>query len=134
MCCNRHRCGQITVGGSNVNNRTKNLEEDRLLIRRLQTMASEMDDEDMIADDPRAHGISIDAAALEGHKEGSIISHIRSRRSAWTADQLAALFEMSSKTIYKMAASGRIPSFRIGGVVRFDPGATADWLEARCLN
>jgi excisionase family DNA binding protein len=117
-----------------VNNRTKTLEEDRLLIRRLQTMASQMDDEDMIEDDSLTDGISIDAAALEAHKEGSIISQIRSRRSAWTADQLATLFEMSSKTIYKMAAKGRIPSIRIGGVVRFDPRATADWLEAKSLN
>ena len=97
-------------------------------------MASEMNDEGADDDEQFLEGISIHAGAAEGFKEGSIISHIRSRRSFWTADELGTLFAMSSKTIYKMAATGRIPSFRIGGTVRFDPSAMAEWLEARSHN
>jgi excisionase family DNA binding protein len=115
-----------------MDNKIESLDEDKFLIGCVQAMASEIDDENIIENDPLTEGMlvgDIEAAALEGDKEGSIISHIRSRRSAWTADELASLFEISSKTIYKMAATGRIPSFRIGGTVRFDPHATAEWLE-----
>jgi excisionase family DNA binding protein len=71
------------------------------------------------------------AAALEADVEGNLVSHIRGRRSAWTADTLAELLGMSAKSIYKMANEGRIPSYRIGGAVRFDPQITADWLETK---
>ena len=73
----------------------------------------------------------ISAAALEGDREGNIVSYIRCRRSAWTADELGELLSLSRKHIYKMAKAGRMPSYRVGGAIRFDPRATADWLEAK---
>ena len=52
-------------------------------------------------------------------------------KGAITAEPLARLLGMSRITIYKLAKAGRIPSFRIGSAVRFDPSAVARWLEAR---
>ena len=63
----------------------------------------------------------------------TLVSHIRSRRRAWTAAELADVLSMSAKHILKMAKEQRIPSYRIGGSVRFDPSATADWLERRSV-
>jgi excisionase family DNA binding protein len=42
---------------------------------------------------------------------------------ALTADDLANLLSVSRITIFKQAKAGRIPSFRIGTCVRFDPKA-----------
>jgi len=52
-----------------------------------------------------------------------------------TVSSLAASAVIASKTtpqhIYKMAASGSIPSFRISGSVRFDPDEVAAWLKEK---
>lgn len=60
-----------------------------------------------------------------------LASRIEAKNSAWTAEDLADLLEVSPKTLYKMANSGRIPVIRIVGMIRFDPVLTADWLRAR---
>ena len=65
--------------------------------------------------------------------EGDLILHIRSRRKAWTADELAEVLSISRKHILRMAKAQRMPSYRIGGSVRFDPSATATWLESRSV-
>jgi excisionase family DNA binding protein len=49
--------------------------------------------------------------------------------NALTAEDLSKLLSMSKVTIFKQAAAGRIPSFRIGTCVRFDPRAVANWLR-----
>ena len=48
---------------------------------------------------------------------------------AITASELAKLLAVSKVTIFKQAAAGRIPSFRVGTCVRFDPKAVANWLR-----
>jgi excisionase family DNA binding protein len=48
---------------------------------------------------------------------------------ALTADELARVLSVSRITIFKQAKAGRIPSFRIGTCVRFDPRAIAEWLR-----
>jgi len=60
-----------------------------------------------------------------------LASRIEARKSAWTVEDLALLLEMSPKTLYKMAKSERIPALRIGGMLRFDPKLTAEWLRAK---
>ena len=65
--------------------------------------------------------------------ERGIIAEIRARRRAWKADELAELLGLSRKHILKMAKEQRMPSYRIGGAVRFDPSATADWLDSRSI-
>jgi excisionase family DNA binding protein len=50
---------------------------------------------------------------------------------ALTADDLATILAASRITIFKHAKAGRIPSFRIGTRVRFDPRAVARWLRSQ---
>ena len=50
---------------------------------------------------------------------------------ALTAKQLAAVLAVSKIVIYKLAKAGRLPSFRIGTCVRFDPKAVANWLRGQ---
>ena len=50
---------------------------------------------------------------------------------ALTAKQLAAVLAVSRIVIYRLAKAGRIPSFKVGTCVRFDPKAVAAWLRAR---
>jgi excisionase family DNA binding protein len=58
----------------------------------------------------------------------SIASRIRGIRYAMTADELAEMLHMSRITILRRAKRGKIPSFRIGSAVRFDPAAISKWL------
>jgi excisionase family DNA binding protein len=60
-----------------------------------------------------------------------IADQIEKTGHALTAEDLAKLLSVSKVTIFKHAAAGRIPSFRVGTCVRFDPRAVADWL--RCM-
>jgi excisionase family DNA binding protein len=48
---------------------------------------------------------------------------------ALTAAELAQLLAVSRITLFKLAKAGRIPAFRIGTCVRFDPRAVANWLR-----
>lgn len=50
----------------------------------------------------------------------SLASRIKDIRHALRADELAELLQMSRR--------GTIPSFRVGGSVRFDPAAISKWL------
>lgn len=48
---------------------------------------------------------------------------------ALTAAELARWLAVSPISIYKLSKAGRIPCFRIGTCVRFDPRAVATWLR-----
>lgn len=61
----------------------------------------------------------------------SVIDIVRNSGRLWEADQLSDILAISRKHIYKLAKSGRIPCLRMGGAIRFDPEATAQWLEKR---
>jgi excisionase family DNA binding protein len=61
----------------------------------------------------------------------SIADQIVKFAHALTAEDLAKFLSGSRITIFKQAAAGRIPSFRIGTCVRFDPKAVATWLRAQ---
>jgi len=60
----------------------------------------------------------------------SIADQIEKIGRALTAEELAKFLSVSRITIFKQAASGRIPSFRVGTCVRFDPRAVAQWLRS----
>jgi excisionase family DNA binding protein len=66
----------------------------------------------------------------DDYKLRSIASVLRNKHhgQALTAKQLSPYLGLSPITILRRARSGRIPSFRIGGAVRFDPGAISKWL------
>jgi excisionase family DNA binding protein len=59
----------------------------------------------------------------------SLADRVESTDHALTADELARLLSVARVTIFKLAKAGRIPSFRIGTCVRFDPHAVARWLR-----
>lgn len=63
----------------------------------------------------------------------SISRQIRSCPTALTVDDVAEFLNLAPKTIYTMSASGRIPSIKIGSVLRFDPATLASWIDARTL-
>ena len=63
----------------------------------------------------------------------SVVESIRSRQTAMGAEDLAGILGLSRKHILKLAKAQRMPSYRLGGAVRFDPGRIADWLESRSV-
>jgi excisionase family DNA binding protein len=60
-----------------------------------------------------------------------LVERLEASRSALRARDLAEMFGVTQQHIYKMAALGVIPSFRVGASVRFDPGTIAEWLKRR---
>lgn len=60
-----------------------------------------------------------------------LIETLQRRTGALKVAEVAELFGVTPQHIYKMAASGRIPSFRISGSVRFDPDDIAAWLKEK---
>ena len=61
----------------------------------------------------------------------SLADRIERFAHALNARQLASLLAVSTIVVYKLAKSNRIPSFRIGTCVRFDPRAVAIWLRGQ---
>jgi excisionase family DNA binding protein len=59
----------------------------------------------------------------------SLADRIERMGRALTADELAVMLTVSKITIFKQAKAGRIPSFRVGTCVRFDPRSVAQWLR-----
>jgi len=59
----------------------------------------------------------------------SIADEIEQLDRAMTARELARFLSVSPVTVFKQAKAGRIPSFRVGTCVRFDPKTTAEWLR-----
>ena len=51
--------------------------------------------------------------------------------SLWTADQVAAYLNVHVQTVYVKAASGDIPSLKIGRGLRFRPSEVEAWLDAQ---
>jgi len=59
----------------------------------------------------------------------AIIEGIEKAPRALTAQEVAQFLHVSDMTIYRLAKAGRIPSFRVGNSLRFDPKAVALWLQ-----
>jgi excisionase family DNA binding protein len=60
-----------------------------------------------------------------------LVKRLEAGKSALKARDLAEMFGVTQQHIYKLAALGVIPSFRVGSAVRFDPGTVAEWLRRR---
>jgi excisionase family DNA binding protein len=60
-----------------------------------------------------------------------LVETLKSRTAALKVAEVAELFGVTPQHIYKMAASGSVPSFRISGSVRFDPDELAAWLKEK---
>jgi excisionase family DNA binding protein len=59
----------------------------------------------------------------------SLADRIEQMGRALTAKELAEILTVSKITIFKQAKAGRIPSFRVGTCVRFDPKLVGNWLR-----
>ena len=53
------------------------------------------------------------------------------RATAPTVSDVASLLNISERQVYKFAAEGRIPCFKIGNSIWFDPGALVLWLRQK---
>lgn len=60
-----------------------------------------------------------------------LLEELAKRSSALKVAEVAAMFGVTPQHIYKMAASGELPSFRVAGAVRFDPHDLALWLSRK---
>ena len=61
----------------------------------------------------------------------NLIQELESRHGAMKVSELTELLGVDDKHIYRMAARGQLPSFRVGGAVRFDPQEVANWLRLK---
>ncbi len=61
----------------------------------------------------------------------NLIEELEARSGAIKVSDLAAILGVDDKHIYRMAARGQLPSFRVGGAVRFDPHEVANWLRLK---
>jgi excisionase family DNA binding protein len=66
-----------------------------------------------------------------GHDSARIIAELEMKGHALKAKEVAALLRVTAQHIYKLAAQQLIPSFRVGGAVRFDPIQIADWIRRK---
>lgn len=82
---------------------------------------------------PRLRLLKQDMPAHQDTQWINLAAYIRQMRTLLTAEQLALLIECSKKCIYALVKQRRLPSIRIGSMIRFDPQVTADWLEARMV-
>ncbi len=61
----------------------------------------------------------------------SLADSLHGKARALTVGDVATLLNVSERQVYKLAAERHIPSFRIGGSIRFDPVAIANWLRQK---
>lgn len=48
-----------------------------------------------------------------------------------TIDEVAAYLKAGKRTVYRLAASGQIPAFKLGGTWRFRRGELDQWIANR---
>jgi len=60
-----------------------------------------------------------------------LVDSLAKRATALTVADVASLLNISERQVYKLAADGRIPCFKIGNSIRFDPAAFAAWLRKK---
>ena len=59
----------------------------------------------------------------------SLIAQLEKETRVLRAQDVAKLFQVTPQHVYKMAANGRLPSFRVAGAIRFDAHELATWLR-----
>ena len=59
---------------------------------------------------------------------------IEAQPGAIKIEWLAKKLSISRKTLYLIAARGKLPCFLIDGCVRLNPKSVADWLRRRMLS
>lgn len=52
------------------------------------------------------------------------------QQAIYTLDELAAYLEVGKRTLYRLAAHGDIPAFKVGGTWRFRQSEIDRWITA----
>ena len=58
-------------------------------------------------------------------------SEINANEALWTVREAAAFLRLGRNTVYEWAASGKLPSLRLGSRIRFLPSALRRWLAVQ---
>jgi len=58
-------------------------------------------------------------------------SEINANEALWTVREAAAFLKLGRNTVYEWAASGKLPSVRLGSRIRFLPSALRRWLAVQ---
>jgi excisionase family DNA binding protein len=66
-----------------------------------------------------------------GKKTAGLVGCLNERRQALLVTDVAELLNVSERHVYKLAAAHRIPCFKVGGSIRFDPFAISAWLRQK---
>ena len=56
---------------------------------------------------------------------------MKAKKQLLTPDELAEMLQIARKTVVVMAREERIPSIRIGRIVRFDPAEIDRWIDSQ---
>ncbi len=64
-------------------------------------------------------------------KSGGLTNCLEGRKHALVVTDIAELLSISERQVYKLVAKHRIPCFKIGGSIRFDPVAISAWLRQK---
>jgi excisionase family DNA binding protein len=70
---------------------------------------------------------------MEEQQREDLPTRLRRFKKAISATTLADLLDFTTSHVLKMAKKRKIPSYRLGGAVKFDPIRVADWLEAHAM-
>lgn len=66
-----------------------------------------------------------------GKSAGGLMDCLSGKRRALVVTDVAELLSISERQVYKLVAADRIPCFKIGGSIRFDPLAISVWLRQK---
>jgi excisionase family DNA binding protein len=58
-------------------------------------------------------------------------SEIALAEPLWTVREAAAFLRLGRNTVYEWAASGKLPSLRLGSRIRFQPAALRRWVAVQ---
>jgi excisionase family DNA binding protein len=65
------------------------------------------------------------------NKTGGLTDCLEGRKHALVVTDIAELLSISERKVYILVAEHRIPCFKIGGSIRFDPLAISVWLRQK---
>lgn len=68
------------------------------------------------------------ASAQTNHE--TLIEQIRVKKGAWTVEALAAVLDVSPKSLYKLIKTRKLQAYRIGTSIQIDGQHAAEYLSA----
>jgi len=76
---------------------------------------------------------ALTSAAHPVPKFFNVLEKLSTFKRLITAPEVAEITDLHRLTVYRLAKDGRIPCYRISGLLRFDPAAVAEYLRAHEL-